>query len=326
MKTKFFFITATFVLIFIGCGENNSTTKKDTVKQLIIEGKDIWVREIPVTGEVIMKLNSGDTCDIIEKGEEVQLKDMLDYWYKIKFNDTVGWVFGSQTNLKTGKVIEIEEEYIEVSDEVFYEDMDLKSINLNTVKMPSYIIDNLSVGTNKTKFVDFVDKKDGFYYIIKNNMGEFYIHIPEFNEDKLKFTYFSGDCCYCNNDAVQSNFTRLFNDKIKYDDNEFKLVEKPPYQYINEKNIDWYDVKSNLVYYGSFDFNCLTLTYYDIYTEKQETVPNDIKEYEKWISKNEFTIIYIADLGFNFYFYYSNKQWYLAAIEDVEFTQFGDCP
>ena len=68
---------------------------------LIIEGKDIWVRSAPSTGEVIMKLNTGDKCEVLEKGKFEGIRDMYDYWYKIKFNNQVGWVYGSQSNLKT---------------------------------------------------------------------------------------------------------------------------------------------------------------------------------------------------------------------------------
>ncbi len=85
---------------------NNTETKTDTTI-LIIEGDNIWVRDEPVSGKVIMKLNSGDICKILEKGDKVQVKNMLDLWYKIEFNDTVGWVFGSQTNRKTGETIDI---------------------------------------------------------------------------------------------------------------------------------------------------------------------------------------------------------------------------
>ena len=87
----------------------NSEDEIEQIKQLTIEGKNIWVRETPTTGDVIMKLNTGDVCKILEKGEEVQVKNMLDKWYKIEFNDTIGWVFGSQTNLKTGKTIKIDD-------------------------------------------------------------------------------------------------------------------------------------------------------------------------------------------------------------------------
>lgn len=87
---------------------NNDTTKKttenvtDNKEYLIIEGKDIWIRKMPKTGEVIMKLNTGDKCVVLEKGQEQNIRGNIDYWYKIEFNGKQGWVFGSQTSLKSG--------------------------------------------------------------------------------------------------------------------------------------------------------------------------------------------------------------------------------
>jgi hypothetical protein len=65
---------------------------------LIIHGKDIWVRDLPSTGKVVLKLNEGDKCKILEKGKMEILKGRPDYWYKIEFNKLEGWVFGSQTD------------------------------------------------------------------------------------------------------------------------------------------------------------------------------------------------------------------------------------
>jgi len=67
---------------------------------LIIEGTNIWIRNKPITGDVVMKLNSGDKCKIIEKGEMATIKEKTDYWYKIEFEGKIGWVFGSQSDIK----------------------------------------------------------------------------------------------------------------------------------------------------------------------------------------------------------------------------------
>jgi len=67
---------------------------------LIIHGKDIWVRSEPKTGQVVMKLNEGNTCQIKEKGEFQLIKGSPDYWYKIQFDGKEGWVFGSQTSVR----------------------------------------------------------------------------------------------------------------------------------------------------------------------------------------------------------------------------------
>lgn len=71
---------------------------------LLIEGKNIWIRDKPVTGKVIMKLNTGNKCRVLEKGIKDTIRNNIDYWYKIEFNARQGWVFGSQSNIKTGKI------------------------------------------------------------------------------------------------------------------------------------------------------------------------------------------------------------------------------
>jgi hypothetical protein len=80
-----------------------------TRTELTIEGKDIWIRTEPIIGDVIFKLNSGNECKIIEKGEKDQIIDRIDYWYKIDFEGKTGWVFGAQTNIKTGEIVGIKD-------------------------------------------------------------------------------------------------------------------------------------------------------------------------------------------------------------------------
>jgi len=77
--------------------------KLDSIEQsyqIAITGKNIWVRSEPSTGEVVMKLNDGDTCRLLEKGKREIVKGIEDNWYKIKFHDKAGWVFGSQTSFR----------------------------------------------------------------------------------------------------------------------------------------------------------------------------------------------------------------------------------
>ena len=189
---------------------NNKNTETDTdTIRLIIEGDNIWVREEPVTGEVIMKLNAGDVCKILEKGEKVQVKNMLDYWYKIKFNDTTGWVFGSQTNLKTGETIDIVEFsfYLEKFIAAFNdENNDLKSFIHKDIKYsflfnpgiycsggPHNNIERILPNPvpvknsfNKKPKGDFCEGypgiKDGFYYqkISANNLPSY---LEDFDEE-----------------------------------------------------------------------------------------------------------------------------------------------
>ncbi|KAA1245567.1 hypothetical protein [Aquimarina sp. RZ0] len=48
-----------------------------------------------------MKLNEGDQCVIIDTSKVDTIRGYIDYWYQIKYKDTIGWVFGSQTNIKS---------------------------------------------------------------------------------------------------------------------------------------------------------------------------------------------------------------------------------
>ena len=101
-------------LILFGCkNEEKQVLQKEdqissiavTKKQdsLLIEGDNIWVRDNPTKGKVVMKLNEGDRCVIIDTGKTDSIKGHIDYWYQIKYRDTTGWVFGSQTNIKSAR-------------------------------------------------------------------------------------------------------------------------------------------------------------------------------------------------------------------------------
>ncbi len=97
-------------VIFFGCkNEKKQIIQKeidisiDTIEQelLYIEGKNIWVRDAPKKGKVVAKLNEDDRCVILDTSKIDTIKGQVDYWYKVKCNDTIGWVFGSQTNIKS---------------------------------------------------------------------------------------------------------------------------------------------------------------------------------------------------------------------------------
>lgn len=209
---------------------------------------------------------------------------------------------------------------------------------LEDVYMPDYLINRLNKKTNQKKFKDFINENDGFYYIIKAHSGAFYIHINNLTQNELAFSYFGNrmesPCCYCNNEDLKSFFLYLFNDTIVYSDKTFISVDTPPYQYIKEKNIGFYEMENNLVYRGKYNFNNISATFHDEFTEKSEPIPKEIIDYEKKLSNKTFTIIYISGnipdnnpkMNSIFYFYVFNDKWYLAAIEIPEYTIFGDCP
>ncbi|HNW89219.1 MAG TPA: SH3 domain-containing protein [Bacteroidales bacterium] len=68
--------------------------------QLIINGSKVNIRSAPaLDAGVIIQLNTGDKCDIIDTGMMETIKGSSNFWYKIRFNDKVGWVFGDFTSL-----------------------------------------------------------------------------------------------------------------------------------------------------------------------------------------------------------------------------------
>lgn len=109
-KVDFFFLYFVFLLGLYSCGnsapigtvKDNSTHQQveDNVEYLVIQGKDIWIRDKPSVGDVIMKLQEGDSCIVLAKGDEETIREVTDYWYEINYRDKIGWVFGSQTTIK----------------------------------------------------------------------------------------------------------------------------------------------------------------------------------------------------------------------------------
>lgn len=85
------------VLMFVFIYNANLLLGQET---LLIEGKDIWIRETPKTGKVVMKLNEGDVCLVLKKSDTQVIRGNKDFWYYIDFNGKKGWVFGSQTSIK----------------------------------------------------------------------------------------------------------------------------------------------------------------------------------------------------------------------------------
>ncbi|NMH89621.1 hypothetical protein [Flavivirga algicola] len=77
------------------------TTHLHSQTFLLIKGMDICIRDAPVNGSVIMKLNEGYRCEIVKKGAEGKISGDNDLWYQISFNERLGWVFGSQTSVKS---------------------------------------------------------------------------------------------------------------------------------------------------------------------------------------------------------------------------------
>ena len=78
--------------------QDSTALPVDYAHSLKIVGANIRVRNSP-TGNTIMKLNAGDECDVLDRGEPRFIEGRMDYWYKISFDDTIGWVFGAETDI-----------------------------------------------------------------------------------------------------------------------------------------------------------------------------------------------------------------------------------
>lgn len=82
--------------------ENILDNKSD--EYLTIKGNQIWIRQKPTNGKIVMKLDDGTKCKIIQKGKKATINGETDYWYYIEYKGKQGWVFGSQTDIKEQKI------------------------------------------------------------------------------------------------------------------------------------------------------------------------------------------------------------------------------
>ncbi|MBU0488955.1 MAG: SH3 domain-containing protein [Bacteroidetes bacterium] len=113
---KFLFLSgfAVSILLFSACGpssdENSDQVNTDTVavqveeiqpEALAIKGSHVNIREnANTTSKVIMQLNTGDSCKILDKGKKEKIGDQTDFWYHIDYSGNEGWVFGAFTSVK----------------------------------------------------------------------------------------------------------------------------------------------------------------------------------------------------------------------------------
>ncbi|MEO1450207.1 MAG: SH3 domain-containing protein [Bacteroidota bacterium] len=68
--------------------------------QLMITAENLNVRSEPdnEADNVVFQLNNGDVCTIVEKGAQMEIRDMNDFWYKIEKDGQTGWVYGHFTS------------------------------------------------------------------------------------------------------------------------------------------------------------------------------------------------------------------------------------
>ena len=73
----------------------------DTNAKII--GDNIWVRNSPSNGKVIMYLENNTNVKLLEYGKKETIRGKTNYWYKIKVDGKTGWVFGSQLRITDRK-------------------------------------------------------------------------------------------------------------------------------------------------------------------------------------------------------------------------------
>lgn len=76
-------------------------------KTLVIQGTNVNMRVAPKLDAIIIKqLKSNDTCEVLEKGKKQTVTDKTDYWYRVRFRNKEGWIFGAFTSIKLQPVPE----------------------------------------------------------------------------------------------------------------------------------------------------------------------------------------------------------------------------
>ncbi len=259
--------------VFFSCKSKktqNDEQQSNSVKQekLIIEGNQIWVRSEPTDGEVVMKLNNGTECLIIEKGKSEIINGISDFWYKISYENEEGWVFGSQTNLKQNneKTTTSNEEIVTFLNN-FFDDLSNKKQSLKNY----FINDSLYTLYNPGAIVYINSEKYSVLfdiigkYNMKSNKINFGI-LPEFDMEKFEWSQkgnFVAEQINCTdisgiatfyNENIEESFYNI--DKIVKDEKNitYKLliteISHGVYFYFGKVNNQW---KIIAVDYSTFD-------------------------------------------------------------------------
>jgi hypothetical protein len=78
-----------------------SLNKISSENMLTIKGEHVNMRKQPNTdAEVIMILDGGTECEILEKGKKEKIDGKTSNWYKIHYKEKDGWIFGSLATVK----------------------------------------------------------------------------------------------------------------------------------------------------------------------------------------------------------------------------------
>ena len=104
-KINFNLIKLVIVMIIsLGCSENIS---------IVTTSSDLTLHSEPsVTSKRNFTLIKNTTVLILEKGKKDIIDDNEDNWYKIKFGDYEGWIFGRYLTNQISSEIETEIKYI----------------------------------------------------------------------------------------------------------------------------------------------------------------------------------------------------------------------
>ena len=249
-------------------------------KYLIIEGENIWVRETPVDGKILMKLNTEDKCIILQKGQADTIRGNYDYWYKISFDNKIGWVFGSQTSIKTEE----------------------SKYNLLFTKQLKEFVELLR--TDREKIQKYLHPKYSLYYI-QSGQGVYPIYHHSSSIDTIleKGNYL--------NEYLDS-LSELKKIPLKYYDG---LIDKCAFNkkacYINNSNCTFSGISSIdltfLIDFENIDVNSKEFQNTNRYKELEEKI-----KFEKQITRE--VTIGNGIHAMTFYFLREGDKWYLIII------------
>lgn len=173
--------------------ENILDNKSD--EYLTIKGNQIWIRQKPSVGKVVMKLDEGTKCKILEKGKKETINDETDFWYFIEYKGKQGWVFGSQTDIKEPKITDNNslDSKTEISD--FIKDF-INSYSTNQDQFKQYFIKDSLYELYNPGAIVYIKKVSTKEFFVKNtflknlsNLKDKFVFDkePNFNMDSYKW-------------------------------------------------------------------------------------------------------------------------------------------
>ena len=228
---------------------------------LSIQGDGINVRqEADVNSKVVLKLNTTDRCDVVAVGNKETVSGKEDYWYQVKYQSKIGWVFGAFTSLRQ----EGKETITATFKDCFYGDIghlifiDTKGKEWDFGQGPNnlgdykFCIDPEELGEAEPNPV-YIGKKFSVTYTINKCSsyleGEGLVDCPTIVELKEAAVEFTSDNTSCNN--KNDYFPDLRWDKLTFiqlrDQGTYKILK----EFINEDFV----IGSNYEYAYVSDLN-----------------------------------------------------------------------